>query len=221
MKAAVIVLAVATLALVVVLALGVLGVGLVARSDGWGMMSGGWPRGGMMGGERVAPVASLEEAEVAFQAYVAGLGYPQLEIHDVMEFEDNYYAMAVEPDTGIGAMELLLEKGRWTVGPEYGPNMMWNARYGMHGRGMMGWRREASGSMRLSPDEAREIAVEWLAANHPGAEPGDADPFYGYYTFHYRQNRQIAGMFSVHGDTGEVWFHNWHGALLAAEEEGH
>jgi len=127
--------------------------------------------------------------------------------------------MAVEPDTGIGAMELLLDKGRWSVGPEYGPNMMWNARYGMQGRGMMGWQRGGSGSMRLSPEAARGVATEWPDANRPGTVPGDADPFYGYYTFHYLRDGEIEGMFSVHGDTGEVWFHDWHGELLAAEDE--
>ena len=61
-----------------------------------------------------------------------------MKIADVMEFESNFYAIVCEADTGIGAMELLVDKRTGTVGPESGPNMIWNDKYGMHGGGMMG-----------------------------------------------------------------------------------
>lgn len=38
-----------------------------------------------------------------------------------MEFEHNYYAIAVEQDTRTDAMELLIDKEGGVVGPEYGP----------------------------------------------------------------------------------------------------
>jgi len=59
-----------------------------------------------------------------------------------MEFANNYYAEVKEKDTGIGAMELLINRPGSRVYPEPGPNMMWNTKYGMMsgngGRGMMG-----------------------------------------------------------------------------------
>ncbi|MFO7698705.1 MAG: hypothetical protein R6X16_16335 [Anaerolineae bacterium] len=104
--------------------------------------------------------------------------------------------------------------------------MMWNAKYGMHGgRGMMGgWRGEfgnsGDGEMLLTPAEAVVVAQRWLDENQPGTLPGDADPFYGYYTLHFTRDGVVAGMLSVHGETGQVWYHSWHGELLGMTEEG-
>ncbi len=201
---------------------------------------GGWGRGvgqGMMGGRTAAAAPcgelgygpgtaggwtgessgtlTIEDAYEAVAQYVAGLGYTALEIAEVMEFEQNFYASVEESDTGIGAMELLIDKSTGAVGPEMGPNMMWNARYGMHGRGggMMGG--AASETNTVPPEEALKIAQRWLDAYRPGVTVEEhADPFYGYYTIHTLKDGEIDGMLSVHGTTGQVWYHTWHGAFV-------
>jgi hypothetical protein len=161
-----------------------------------------------------ANVSSLKEAEIAFDVYVERLGYDNLRLTEVMEFEQNYYAIVAEEATGIGAMELLLDKRTGAVTPERGPNMMWNAKYGMHrGGGMMG-RAPATDAMTVAPDEAAAIAQRWLDANLPGREPGEADAFYGYYTLHFVRDGRVEGMLSVHGSTGQLWYHDWHGAFV-------
>ncbi len=168
-------------------------------------------------------VGSLGEAEAAVHDYVERLGYSGLEVTEVMEFDLNYYAIVAEEDTGIGAMELLLDKDSGVVRPEPGPNMMWNAEYGMHGSGggMMGMMGSyGTGKMTLSPEGAEGVAQRWLDANLPGREAGEADEFYGYYTLHFLSDGQIEGMLSVHGSTGEVWYHGWHGDFVAMSE-GH
>jgi hypothetical protein len=136
----------------------------------------------------------------------------------MMEFEYNFYAIARETDTGIGAMELLVNKWNGAVTPEMGPNMMWNAKYGMHRRGMMGaWR---SGENTLSTAEALDIAQTWLDKNRPGVTvEEDVDPFYGYYTIHTHTDDAIEGMLSVNGSTGQVWYHTWHGEFIQMLEE--
>ena len=174
------------------------------------------------GGESVL---SLEEAEAAVERYVERLGYTSLHVTEVMEFERNFYAIVAEEDTGIGAMELLVDRSSGAVGPEPGPNMMWNAEYGMHGRaggmmgqgGMMGG--YATGEMSLSPQKAEEAAQEWLDANFPGRAAGEADSFYGYYTLHFLKDGEIEGMLSVHGSSGDVWYHSWHGGFIAMAGE--
>ena len=71
-----------------------------------------------------------------------------------MIFDNNAYARITEKSTGIGAMELLVDPASLVVFPEYGPNMMWNLKYGMmSGAGMMGgtsaaWRRGSSSWMK-------------------------------------------------------------------------
>jgi hypothetical protein len=165
---------------------------------------------------------STEDAQAAVEEYIRGLGYDQLEIAELMEFERNFYAIVREQDTGIGAMELLVDKTTGAVGPEMGPNMMWNARYGMHRRGgmMMG---RTSESNTLSEDQVIEIAQRWLDTNRPGVTADEhADPFYGYYTIHTEKDGDIEGMLSVHGTTGQVWYHSWHGdfvQMIEGEEE--
>jgi hypothetical protein len=177
---------------------------------------GGW-------GHTTGPshILTIEQAHEAVQRYVAALGYPDLEVAEVMEFERNFYAIVRESDTGIGAMELLVDKWTGAVGPEMGPNMMWNGRYGpalslpngMHGRGgMMGGASEIN---TITPEGALEIAQRWLDAYRLGVIVEDhADPFYGYYTIHTLKDGQIEGMLSVHGTTGQVWYHTWHGEFI-------
>lgn len=205
---------------------------------GRGMMGYGWDempfdQGMPCGGGYVVPdqgpVSSLEDVEAAVHAYVDRLGYDGLHVTEVMEFEHNYYAIVAEEDTGIGAMEVLVDKDSGAIGPEPGPNMMWNAEYGMHGGGTSRWGGmmgpgwggvAASGEMSVSPAEAGDIAQDWLDANLPGRRAGEADPFYGYYTLHFLEDGDIEGMLSVHGATGDVWFHSWHGAFVQMVE-GH
>jgi hypothetical protein len=179
-----------------------------------------WGEGYVAPGE--SDVASLEEVQEAVERYVDRLGYTGLHVTEVMEFERNYYAIVAEEKTGIGAMELLVDKSNGAVGPEPGPNMMWNAKYGMMGRGgMMGMMGGYSdGEMILSPEEAQDVVQRWLDANLPGRTAGEADPFYGYYTLHFLNDGEIEGMLSVHGSSGDVWYHSWHGDFVAMAE-GH
>ncbi len=157
---------------------------------------------------------TIEDAHETVERYLRSRGYEDLEIAEAMAFEQNYYAIAREHDTGIGAMELLVDRESGIVGPEMGPNMMWNERYGMHRRGMMGSGRRGN---TITPDEAVEGAQRWLDANRPGRTADEhAVTFYGYYTIHTLADGEIEGMLSVHGTTGQVWYHNWHGEFVDA-----
>jgi hypothetical protein len=53
-----------------------------------------------------------------------------LTIAVIMEFEQIFYVVYFEESTGIGAFEMLIEKNTGRIFPEYGPNMMWNTKYG-------------------------------------------------------------------------------------------
>jgi hypothetical protein len=161
---------------------------------------------------------SIEDAQKTVERYIQDWD-GNLEIAELMEFEENYYAIVREHDTGIGAMELLVDKTAGIVGPEMGPNMMWNARYGMHRRGRMTGGFGETNS--ISEDRAIEIAQAWLDGNMPGVTTEEhADPFYGYYTVHTIKDGEIEGMLSVHGSTGQVWYHSWHGAFVQMIEMG-
>ena len=203
-----------------------------------GNSNSGWRNnrmgGGMMGGYGYSADTSanstltLDSARSAVQDYLDAQGDDNLEIEEVMLFNQNAYAIVIEKDSGVGAMELLVDPDTLNVFPEYGPNRMWNLKYGMMGAGGCNFGgsgtcggglaqndASASADMAVSMDEAADIANEYLAANISGASvhlPGTA--FYGYYTFDYMEDGQMTGMLSVNGSSGQVWLHTWHGQFI-------
>ena len=199
-----------------------------STSRGFGMGSG------MMGGyfsnqNSSGRILSIEEARGTFENYLSGLNDTDLSIAEIMVFDLNAYAVIKEESSGMGAMELLVDPDTLTVFPEYGPNRMWNQKYGMMGAGGCGfsgavgcgtgWNVNLSSSlstdMPISMDEAAEIASEYLSDALPGSELAEEGfSFYGYYTFDYMQDGQMAGMLSVNGTNGQVWPHTWHGQFI-------
>lgn len=206
---------------------GSMGPGMMGRGTGAAAPCTAWGDGTGVGATNApSDMLTIEDAREAVEQYLTSLGYNSsaegsqqtLEVAELMEFERNFYAIVRESDTGIGAMELLIDKWTGVVAPEMGPNMMWNGRYGMHGRGgMMGG---VSESNTLAPEEALTIAQRWLDTYRPGVTVEEhADPFYGYYTIHTLKDGEIEGMLSVHGNTGQVWYHTWHGEFIQMIEE--
>jgi hypothetical protein len=64
-----------------------------------------------------------------------------------------------------------------------------------------------------------QIADDYISRNSLGNETEEPDQFYGYYTLHIKDQGEVAGMLSVNGYTGQVWYHSWHGPFIAMEEE--
>lgn len=175
---------------------------------------------------------SIDVAQQSVQSFLDRSGSKDLKIDELMEFDQNFYALIKEKSTGIGAFELLVNKGNGAVGLEPGPNMMWNTKYSMMaGSGMMGnggmmggggpYRvGTPNGAMSVSSTEASQIAQAWLDQNLRGDSAGTPDAFYGYYTFHFQKGGKIAGMLSVNGYGGQVWYHSWHGGFIQARDFG-
>ena len=166
------------------------GLAVVGRNAWGGVVQAQDSRGvspwGMMGAGGVPPACdtwrlptstgqplTIQQAQEAAERYVASLGYRNLQVVEVMEFSRNFYALVRESNTGIGALELLIDKGSGAVGPEYRPNMMWNAKYGMQAGGMMGGMMggRTSDAMTVTPAEARQIAQRWLDTYRPAPRP--------------------------------------------------
>lgn len=179
---------------------------------------------------------TVDQAEAIAQRYLVSLQNPNLAIKEIMEFQNNFYVVYYEKDTGIGAFETLIWKQAPSSGmmgggmmghgmmtgvimPEPGPNMMWNTKYSMM-RGMMGSRSQMSTSsqMPVSEQDARSVAETYLSKNFAGAEGEGITRFYGYYTVDFEQNGKIVGMLSVNGYSGDVWYHSWHGYFIQEKE---
>jgi len=199
----------------------------IGRMGSSGMMGGGCPGPWWSYGQQArGPVTSLDQAIEIAQSYLASLGNPDLALAELMQFSNNFYGIAKERSTGIGAFEFLIDPATGALYPEPGPNMMWNTKYGhMSGWGPMGRMMgsftfgEPTAEMPVGPEQAKVYAQKFLDSYMPGLTvSGDVDTFYGYYTIHVLQNGQIYGMLSVNGYTGRVWYHNWHGQFLGMRE---
>ncbi len=160
---------------------------------------------------------SMDQAEQSVQSFLAQTGNKDLVIDELMEFNRNFYALIKEKSTGTGALELLVDRQTAAVSPEPGPNMMWNVKYGMMGGSVIGF-GSGAGQMSVSPQRATQLAQAWLDQQGTGYVAGTPDAFYGYYTFHFLKGGKIAGMLSVNGQTGQVWFHTWHGPFIQSRE---
>ena len=226
--------------LTVVLLAAVFAASVFAQGPGGGMMGGRGPSGysGMMGGgfdcagaagawdipANAQPIA-LDTAAQAVQNYLKSYGNADLTLAEVMEFDNNFYAVVMEKSTGTGAFELLVNRYTGAVYPEPGPNMMWNTKYGhMAGGGMMGgmmggrW-NQPTGAVTVTVAQARAAAQQWLDAYQPGAKLADDEmQFYGYYSMDFLKDGKVAGMLSVNGYTGQVWYHTWHGEFISEQE---
>ncbi|HCC78571.1 MAG: hypothetical protein A2X25_09650 [Chloroflexi bacterium GWB2_49_20] len=213
------------------------GPGMMGAGRGYasGMMGS---RGGMMSGygyntANLTPLTT-EQAYQAAETYLGTLDNPDLQIDEVMVFDNNAYIVVKEINTGLGAFELLVDSGSQVAYPEYGPNMMWNLKYSglnhqymMGGRGglmggMMGsntWSSttpaDVSADLTVAPEKAIEYAQVYLDANIAGATAAD-DPiqFYGYYTLDFEKDGAVVGMLSVNGFNGQVFLHTWHGTFI-------
>jgi hypothetical protein len=209
---------------------------------GRGPMSGGGRGYGPMMGNGYGPgyttnfqPLTVDEAKQSAQKYVDSLGLTDLSLGEVMIFDNNAYVVVHETSTGMGAFELLVDPATKVAYPEYGPNMMWNIKYGglnhsdmMGGRGyggMMGGGygynfnntvpSNVSADMPVTQDQAIKDAQAYLDQYQPGTVAAtDPVKFYGYYTLDFSKDGKVVGMLSVNGYSGEVFLHTWHGTFI-------
>ncbi len=173
---------------------------------GNGMMGNGSMMGGatLDYGANTTPI-SIDEAKTSVEKYLAGTGNTDLELAEVIQFDNHFYAGIKEKSTGNYAFELLVNKYTGAVGPEMGPNMMWNAKYGHMSIGET--------STKVTEEQALKIAQDYLDRVIPGTKVNGADTFYGYYTMEVSKDSIISGMLGVNSNTGAVWYHTWHGTF--------
>ncbi len=195
---------------------------VAATAIGLSNSSIGWP-GGMMGAlsGRGSGDIGIDHAVGVAQGVAASYPGGGLAADEVIEFSNGYYASIREKSTRTGAFEVLIDRATGRVTREPGPDMMWNTRYGRMTGGMMGGRSFAgAGPMPVTSQQAQAIAQRWLDANQPGAEAQSPDLFYGYYTVDFEKGGKVAGMLSVNGYSGAVWYHSWHGSFVQARDLG-
>lgn len=176
--------------------------------------SHGWGHGGSMMGSMDAVWLPGDGAAVsslgAARARAAMAAEPlNLRTGEVIQFDNGFY-VELKDATGGPATEALVDPDTGAVGTEPGPAMMWNTRIGMmrvgNGRGR-----------HLDAAQAGETATTWLRENKPGTTVRSIDTYPGYLTLDVQRNGAVVGMMSV-DDSGAVWYHTWHGAFIAMQD---
>lgn len=80
-------------------------------------------------GADTGPVASIEEVRERAARFLDEVGLSSLTVGEVIPFANHFYAAVLAPETGDGALELLISRDGQRVHPEPGPTMMWNTEY--------------------------------------------------------------------------------------------
>jgi hypothetical protein len=199
--------------------MGLPGYGTRGRMMGGGIgMMGGGPAtiAGTVGGASIG----LAAAKTSVLDFLTLRSDPNLVLDELIEFSNGFYALVKERDTGKGAFELLVDRSSGAVTAEPGPNMMWNAKYGMMGsltgNLMMGGVLGTSLPAQITAEAAKTALSAWLVNQGVTASyVFDLDEFYGYYTIDLVDQGSVVGMASVNASTGQLWYHSWHGAFVA------
>ncbi len=183
------------------------------------------PRTSGLMGEPSTGGLTIDDVLSVAQDYLEAVGELDLAVAEIMEFSNHFYVDVYEEGRGVHAFELIVERDG-DVYPEHGPNMMWNTKYGHHGRGMMGrggmmGTYSESAEMLIDEHESVDYAQNYLDKHMPGASAVEPHRFYGYYTLHVEADGNIIGMLSVNGYDGSVWYHNWHGEFIQIIELEH
>lgn len=172
-----------------------------------GMMSPGTPF--QSGGARL----TMDKAVNIVNAYLLNRQDHDLQASEILEFTNNFYVGFKEKGSGIYAFEALIDPYTGDMYSEPGPNMMWNAKYGMM-TGMMWGNLTPSIPMTITEEMAIKNAQLYLDKYLPDTKTGNIDRFYGYYTIEILNDAGIYSMLSVNGYTGQVWYHFWHGPFI-------
>src|ERR1035437_3551830 len=178
--------------------------------DSYGGMMGRSMMGSMgmvwLPGDGVA-VSSIPatRARAASAAKAAGL-HPG----EVMWFDNGFY-VELKDSAGKPATEVIVDPRTGSGSTEQGPATMWETRLGL-------MRANGGGAGAVDSTKARNIATSWLAANRPGTTIKSIDAYPGYFTLDLQRNGVVSGMMSVNSSTGAAWYHTWHGAFIAMED---
>lgn len=138
----------------------------------------------------------------------------------ILDLGKQYYAEAIEKDTGIGAYGILINRTSGVVLPETGPNLDWNVKYGTEGTAVAAEGETIKApEMTVTREKAVEYARRYLELEKSTFEIDEsARSFYGYYNLTVLENGKPVGIISVNGYNGRVWDHSWLRSLATAAQ---
>ena len=84
-------------------------------------------------------IISVDEAKNSIDQYLENFRNPNLQIKEIIIFDNEAYSQIIEADTGLGAFELIVDPTDLSIYHMQGPNLLWNIKYGyLEGGGIIG-----------------------------------------------------------------------------------
>ena len=143
--------------------------------------------GGMMGEPMMiwhqgsGPVSTPEEAARLALDTVHGRGWTWLTLDEVHIFP-SFYEVEFNDRHGFKGPEIYVSRSSGAVGPEMGPNMMWDSQYGMG----------LTCSSSLTEDQARALITTSGALS-----VGDGEQHHGYWEFELKRGDAVVNQINV------------------------
>ena len=139
-------------------------------------------------------MAAPPDAAKLALAVVSGRGWDWLTVDEVHVFPD-FYEVETDDRGGYKGTEIYVSRQTGAVGPEMGPNLMWDNSYGMGG---------GCGSS-LDEATARQTADAYLSQQgQQGIALGDAEQHHGYWEFELRRGSAVVNQINVNDCTRAV-----------------
>jgi hypothetical protein len=176
----------------------------------------------------VTPLTT-EQAYQAGSNYLATLNLSDLNISEVLVFNNVAVVRVVEQSTGVGAFDLFVDPVSQNVIPTMGPSTAWNLKYGsiVHAGMMNRWMSDqgtitvptnVTADMSVTAGQALTDAQSYLDnANSNATADTSAQAFYGYYSIKVMQDGKVTGILSVNGTSGQVFMPNWFGDFVTSQ----
>src|SRR5439155_3248546 len=143
--------------------------------------------------------ATPEEAARLALDTVHGRGWPWLTLDEVHIFP-SFYEVEFNDRHDFKGLEIYVSRSSGAVGPEMGPNMMWDSQYGMG----------PACSSGLTEDQARA-----LISIPGGLSVGDGEPHHGYWEFELKRGAAVVNQINVSECAGhtvvneQAWNRTW------------
>lgn len=153
----------------------------------------GMPEPMLVWQEGNGPTTSPEQATASALEAVRVRGWTQLSIDEVHIFP-GFYEVEFNDTSGFKGPEVYVNRDSGAIGPEMGPNLIWDTRYG-----------SGVGTCNAQLDEAtaRSIASSYLRGLNGSSEIqlGDSERHHGYWEFELMRNGQAINQVNVNDCT--------------------
>ena len=163
---------------------------------------------------------TIEQVEERVKDYLRDLNDSNIQVEEIIEFDNRFYVRFSEKDTGINAFAALVNPYSGRMYAWHHADKFWNTKYkGESYRLSTGEPQPIdwpSGPMTITEGQALSNAEEVILGSGAveDGEVGSVQSFYGYYTIPILRQGDVVGLVNINGYTGAVCYESCHGSVV-------